>query len=77
MIFRLGFAISTVAREESEALLFTVGVVFPFLIVSGILWPLEGMPEWFQSMALFSPLTYSAESIRNVFSRGKQTNQSR
>lgn len=62
--------ISAVVRDENEAMEVTVGSVFPAMLLSGIIWPVEGMPAWVKFIANFSPLTHSAEAIRSVASRG-------
>ncbi len=57
-------------HDENEAMEVTVGSVFPAMLLSGIIWPVEGMPAWVKLFANFSPLTHSAEAIRSIASRG-------
>nr|UOU03363.1 ATP-binding cassette subfamily H-like 1 [Brachionus rubens] len=65
-----GLACSSLARDETEVMQITIGSVFPVMLLSGIIWPVEGMPDWVRFITNFSPLTHSAEAIRSVASRG-------
>ena len=62
--------ISAIVRDENEAMEAAVGSVFPAMLLSGIIWPVEGMPAWVKFLSNFSPLTHNAEAIRSVASRG-------
>jgi ABC-type multidrug transport system permease subunit len=66
-----GLAISAGADDETSVLQIAIGSVFPALLLSGIIWPLEGMPEWVRFLTNFSPLTHSAEAMRSISSRGQ------
>jgi ABC-type multidrug transport system permease subunit len=66
-----GLAISAGADDETGVLQVAIGSIFPALILSGIIWPLEGMSEWVRVIANFSPLTHSAEAMRSISSRGQ------
>ena len=41
----LGLVISAVARSEQDAIHLSLGIFYPNLILSGIIWPIESMPE--------------------------------
>lgn len=66
-----GLACSSIAKDETEVMQITIGSVFPVMLLSSIIWPIEGMPAWVRFITNFSPLTHSAEALRSVFSRGK------
>ncbi|XP_067949252.1 ABC transporter G family member 23-like [Watersipora subatra] len=66
----LGFVISTGATDESSALQLSLAIVFPFLLISGILWPIESMPQWLQYIAIWLPLTLPVKGLRSVLGRG-------
>lgn len=38
-----GLVISTVAKQEVEAIIVALSAVFPTLLLSGIIWPLEAV----------------------------------
>ncbi len=37
----------------------------------GVLWPLEGMPEWLRYISYSLPSTFPAEAMRAIMGRGK------
>jgi ABC-type multidrug transport system permease subunit len=47
-----------------------MGTFFPSLMLSGIIWPLEGMTWWLRYVAYCLPTTWAAESMRSVMLRG-------
>lgn len=66
----LGVIFSAVCEEESSAIQLALGSVYPMLILSGIIWPLEAIPEWLRYVSICLPQTYAAEAMRCVLSRG-------
>lgn len=66
----LGFLISALCEEETSAIQFALGSVYPNLLLSGIIWPLEAMPTWLQYISYCLPMTFAAESMRSILSRG-------
>jgi len=65
-----GLAISAGLDDETEVIQLSIGSIFPILLLSGIMWPVEGMPNWVRIITNFSPLTQAAEAMRSVASRG-------
>ena len=65
-----GIAISSLSDNEVQVLELAVATIFPSLLLSGIIWPVEGMPKWVRVMTNFSPLTHTAEAMRGIASRG-------
>ena len=65
-----GLAISSVSDNEIQVLELAIATIFPSLLLSGIIWPVEGMPKWIRLMTNISPLTHTAEAMRSVASRG-------
>ncbi|XP_067949251.1 ABC transporter G family member 20-like [Watersipora subatra] len=66
----LGFVVSTAAKDEQSATQLSLALVFPFLLLSGILWPIEGMPQWLQYISVALPLTQPVAAMRSVLGRG-------
>jgi ABC-type multidrug transport system permease subunit len=48
----------------------SLGSFYPYLILSGIIWPLEGMPFGMRQFSYFLPQTLSVLSIRNIMLKG-------
>ena len=42
MLFEIGFLLSTLFKEESTAMQAGIGSFYPLMMLSGILWPIEG-----------------------------------
>ncbi|KAB7506588.1 Inner membrane transport permease YbhR, partial [Armadillidium nasatum] len=40
-----GFMVSAVSKDEMTAIQLMLGTFYPLLLISGIVWPLEGMPN--------------------------------
>lgn len=46
-----------------------MGSFFPIVLLSGIIWPIEGMHYLLQLLAFFLPLTKATESMRSILQR--------
>lgn len=64
----LSYALAIAARK-TEWIFWAVqqSLLFPLLILSGMMLPLESGPRWMQVLALFNPLTYIVEAERALF----------
>ena len=47
-----------------------MGSFYPNFLLSGIIWPIEGMPVFLQYLAFLLPQTYACEAMRSILSRG-------
>ncbi|KAK4876227.1 hypothetical protein RN001_012649 [Aquatica leii] len=65
-----GFAISCAVDNERMATYIAMGSFFPFVLLSGIVWPIEGMHYLLQLCSFFLPLTKATESLRSILQRG-------
>nr|QST15012.1 ABCH-like protein [Diaphanosoma celebensis] len=64
-----GFLVSSLCDEETSAIHLALGSFYPNLLLSGVLWPMEGMPIYLRYVSYFLPQTYAIESLRNIFAR--------
>jgi ABC-2 type transport system permease protein len=57
------------ASKNQEWLFWTVQqtLLFPLLLLAGMLLPIDGGPGWLQTMAKFNPLTYVVDAERALF----------
>ena len=62
--------ISTVSRNEAQAMQFVLFLLIPSIMVSGVFWPLETMPATIRPLAYLSPLTYANAALRKVMLTG-------
>ncbi|OXA49340.1 ABC transporter G family member 20 [Folsomia candida] len=51
----MGFLLASFCDEEIEAVMLSIATFFPNMILSGILWPIEGMPLAMQYITYFLP----------------------
>jgi len=66
----LGFLLSANARNEFQAIQFIPLILFPSILLSGVFWPLQSVPEVLQPVSYILPLTYAVDGVRSVMIRG-------
>jgi ABC-2 type transport system permease protein len=71
----MAFFFSSFAKDERQAAQFQPLILIPLVLISGIFWPIESMPDFMQKISKFSPLTHSAEALRDVVIRGFEFSQ--
>lgn len=62
----LGLIIGLISDNEGIAILFSLILSFPLMLLSGIFSPLETMPLWIQKIATILPLTYQINFSKNA-----------
>jgi ABC-2 type transport system permease protein len=65
----LGLVISTIAKSQLQAMQMTVFVLLPSILLSGFMFPYEGMPEVARYIAEVLPATHFMRAIRGVVLR--------
>ena len=65
-----GVLISTVARTQVQAVFSTYAYVLPTIVLSGFVFPIEGMPRLFQALSYLVPARYLIEVLRGVMLKG-------
>ncbi len=65
-----GLFVSSKAKSEFQAMQLNMPVLFPVLLLSGILWPVQALPTWIQPLAWAMPTTWTAEAFRSIMIRG-------
>lgn len=66
----LGLLISTIAQNQTQAFQMSVFVLLPSILLSGFVFPFDGMPRFVQYLAQALPLTHFVELVRGVVLRG-------
>lgn len=66
----LGYAFSTLARTQMQAMQLTFFFFLPSLLLSGFMFPFRGMPAWAQALGEVFPLTHFLRIIRAVMLKG-------
>ncbi|XP_063347730.1 ABC transporter G family member 20 isoform X2 [Pelmatolapia mariae] len=65
-----GLVISSAIDDEQSANQAALGVFYPNLILSGIIWPVECIPYPLRYLSLVLPQTYASEALRCIMYRG-------
>ena len=63
----MGIFISTLAKNQLQAMYMSFAVILPSVILSGFVFPRESMPTIIQWLGGIIPLTYFLEILRGVF----------
>jgi len=66
----MGLFISVLSRTQFQAMIIAFFVMMPMILFSGFMFPIENMPEFFQTITNFIPARYFLEILRGIFLRG-------
>ena len=66
----VGITISSVARNQTQAMQMTFFFFLPSMLLSGFMFPFRGMPGWAQHIGALLPLTHFIRLIRGIMLKG-------
>jgi len=66
----VGVLISTLARTQIQAVFGTFAYIFPTIFLSGFVFPVDGMPGFFQGLSYIIPARYLIDGLRSVLLKG-------
>ncbi len=66
----LGFLVSTVARNQLQAMQLSFFYMLPSILLSGFMFPFRGMPEWAQAIGTALPVTHFLRIVRGALLKG-------
>ena len=66
----LGSFFSNFARSEFQVVQFIPLIITPQIVLCGIWWPLQSVPEFIRPISYILPLTYAAHALRAVMLKG-------
>jgi ABC-2 type transport system permease protein len=66
----LGFLISTVSRSQMQAMQISFFTILPSILLSGFMFPFQGMPGWAQAIGNAIPATHFLRITRKVMLKG-------
>jgi ABC-2 type transport system permease protein len=66
----LGITISTIAKNQTQAMQMTFFVFLPSILLSGFMFPFRGMPHWAQGLGEVLPLTHFLRIVRGILLKG-------
>ncbi|KAK3921154.1 ABC transporter G family member 20 [Frankliniella fusca] len=65
-----GMLVSALTDSDREATFVALGSFFPFIVLSGMIWPIEGMHYALRRCGWALPLTLATTSLRYMMTRG-------
>jgi len=65
-----GYLLSTLFNNQADAMQCAIGSFYPMLLLSGILWPLEGMPKILRRISWYLPCTAACQAMRDIMAKG-------
>jgi len=69
-VLGLGILLSTIAQTQTQATQLSMMILLPFVFLSGFIFPIGGMPTFFQWLTLLVPANYAVQIIRGLVLRG-------
>lgn len=66
----LGITISTIAKNQLQAMQMTFFFFLPSILLSGFMFPFRGMPQWAQWIGEVFPLTHFLRIVRGILLKG-------
>ena len=66
----IGLFVSTISRNQQQAMLTSLFFILPMILLSGFVFPIENMPKFFQYVTLIVPIRYFFVIIRGLMLRG-------
>lgn len=66
----LGFLISTLTRNQMQAMQVSFFTILPTVLLSGFMFPFAGMPQWAQVLGTIIPATHFLRLVRKVMLKG-------
>ena len=70
-----GFVLSALARSQVQAVQLAVFFYLPAMLLSGFMFPFDGMPRWAQCLGEAFPLTHFARAARGALLRGETASE--
>lgn len=66
----VGITFSSLAQNQLQAVQLTIFYYLPNILLSGFIFPFQGMPKWAQFLGSLLPLTYFNRLIRGIMLKG-------
>lgn len=66
----LGSFVSNFARSEFQVVQFIPIVIIPQIVLCGVFWPVQSVPEFLRPISYVLPLTYASDALREIMLKG-------
>lgn len=71
----IGLTFSSIAKNQLQAMQMAFFFFLPSILLSGFMFPFEGMPNWAQTIGLLLPLTHFLKIVRGILLKGSDISQ--
>ena len=71
----VGFTFSTLARNQLQAMQMAVFFILPSILLSGFMFPFQGMPGWARAIGEVLPLTHMLRLTRGLLLKGNEVGE--
>jgi len=71
----LGITFSTIAANQMQAQQMAQFMMLPFMLLSGYIFPFQGMPRWAQYVGELIPMTHAIRIVRGMLLKGNGFNE--
>jgi ABC-2 type transport system permease protein len=68
----VGISLSSLAQNQLQAMQLTVFYFLPNILLSGFMFPFQGMPVWARFIGELLPLTHFNRLVRGILLKGNQ-----
>jgi ABC-2 type transport system permease protein len=68
----VGITISSLAQNQLQAMQLTFFYFLPGMLLSGFMFPFQGMPRWAQGIGNLLPMTYFIRLVRGILLKGNR-----
>jgi len=62
----IGIIATSIAPEQETAMMMMMLLQFPMMFLSGIIFPMDQLPNWLQAVGKLLPLYYAADGLRKI-----------
>lgn len=69
----IGVMISTIARNQQQSMLATFLFLFPAIMLSGLMFPVENMPKALMILGFLDPIYHYLSLVRTILLKGGET----
>ncbi|RKZ16249.1 hypothetical protein DRQ17_05590 [bacterium] len=69
-ILSIGLLSSIISSTQQQAVMTAFLFMFPNIVLSGFIFPIENMPDWLQKITYLLPFRYYMTILRSVFLKG-------
>jgi len=74
-VLGLGILLSTISQTQIQATQMSMMIGLPFVFLSGYIFPIDGMPTFFQWLTKLVPANYAIQIVRGLVLRGATSAQ--